>query len=299
MKKYCCLFIILFFVFGCKTDQYNDTKFTLTHQWKKDERHSYKMTYRKEIPSQKKRGTIPIDIEMYYTFSTLMEKRGNILVSLKLDSLVDKTKNGLDGEAKIYLASYGLDMILEFDPQSRFIHLENSVKVKQQMIAKMILLVGDQQANAFNDIDNYEQQNILESFFLRDFDFLFINYDRTFEVNKTVKKNEQVRAVGTLPSSQIETIIRAKVKNDQYYINKEINTRVDASSRQSDGALYVTDAAVLKGIEKAVYTNEGVMLNGSKSRSNKGGDISIKFKDGSVQSAPNLESTERWTIERI
>jgi hypothetical protein len=111
MNKYCGLLILMGFLFACKSDQSQVSEFKLTHQWKKDESHAYKMTYTKEIPSQKKRGTVPIDIEMYYTFSTFMEKRGNILVNLKLDKLVDKTKNGLDGEGKIFLASYGLDML--------------------------------------------------------------------------------------------------------------------------------------------------------------------------------------------
>ena len=148
-------------------------------------------------------------------------------------------------------------------------------------------------------MENYEQQNILESFFLRDFDFLFINYDQTFQVNKTIKNNDNIRAIGALPSSQVETIIKAKLKNEQYQINKEITTRVDASSVQKNGALYVTDAAMVKGNEEAIYDKSGIFIRGYKTRTNVGGDISIKFQDGSVQSAPNLESTESWTIERI
>ena len=299
MKHYYWLIAILILLWSCSSEDYPAPTFTLEKVWKKGEEHHYKMTYRKTIPSQKKRGTVPIDLEMFYSLKYFKPKRGNILVDLKLDSLKNLTDGNLDAEAKLALASYGLDMLLELEPSGKFMRLENTVQIKRQMMDKMIPHIGKTQAETFNDIDPYEQQRVLESFFLREFDFLFLNYGETYTLNKKIQSDENIRATYTLPSSRIHTNVKAKIKGSQLKIDKQLSTFVDASSVPRSGAIYVTEAATIEAKEQTVYDTSGIILEGLKSRTSKGGDVTIQFQDGSQKNAPNLTTTERWTIVKI
>ena len=299
MKQIFWVIILLPILIGCNSDPVNKKTFTLKKTWKKGEVHKYKMTYRKTIPSQKKRGTVPIDLEMFYTLSYFKPKRGNVLVDLKLDKINNHTSGSLDGEGKLTLASYGLDMLLELEPNGKFMRLENTVQIKKQMIEKMTPHIGKAQAETFNNIDAYEQQRVLESFFLREFDFLFLNYGKTYVLDQQIISDSLVRATPSLPSSRISTTLNTKTKGALFEIKKDINTLVDASSLPRGGANYVTEAATIEAIENATYDTTGIILKGIKSRTSTGGNVTIQFQDGTTKSAPNLKSTETWTIEKI